>query len=158
MAEKYRDWPAKQDAARELGLSLRSIERLITEKKIRVTHRRVPGRKALTCCHPEDIAKLKASIVPATPVPAPAQQSNGAVPALKQTAQLPQPVQQLMAAFLSTLPYPPRKLTLSMREAVEYSGLTPKTLKELIADGKIKSWDTWQGLRISRASLEQALS
>jgi len=54
MADKFADWPTKFDVANTLGLSLRSIERLIKEKKIRVTHRRIPGRKALTICDPKE--------------------------------------------------------------------------------------------------------
>jgi Helix-turn-helix domain len=53
MADKFVDWPIKFDVAETLGLSLRSIERLIKEKRIRVTRRRIPGRKALTICNKE---------------------------------------------------------------------------------------------------------
>lgn len=152
MAEKD-TWPTKQDAARNLGLSLRSIERLITEKKIRITHKRVPGRKALTCCHPDDIAKLKASIVPSSPVPAPGK-NNGTLPAPKQAAHLPTALQQFAAAFLGTVPYPPRTLFLSLREAAEYSGLPKSALKELITKGEIKVRQRGKRVWVSRKALE----
>ena len=46
--EKFAHWPDKHAAAATLGLSLRSVERLISHKQIRIKHRPILGRKPLT--------------------------------------------------------------------------------------------------------------
>ena len=46
--EKVAHWPDKHAAAATLGLSVRSVERLISPKQIRIKHRPILGRKPLT--------------------------------------------------------------------------------------------------------------
>ena len=147
MAEKHADWPTKFDVAKTLGLSVRSIERLINEKQIRAVHRRVPGRKALTICHPQDVAKIKATILPPVPVP-----SRGAVPAPRVPAKIPLP--ELVQA-LSPTPRVPldKKLYLTVKEVSAYSGLPQSYLRRLLAGGELKALSAG-GYRIRRADLE----
>src|SRR4051794_22390329 len=124
MEDKLGNWPDKHAAAATLGLSLRSVERLISQKKIRVKHRPILGRKPLTILNPEDIERIKAEVLP--PVPAPGKTGSALVP------HRPVKAADMLAAL--TPPRVPldKKLFLTLREASEFSGLPQTYLRRLI--------------------------
>jgi excisionase family DNA binding protein len=149
MADKFADWPTKFDVADTLGLSLRSIERLIKEEKIRVTHRRIPGRKALTICDPKDIEDIKATVLPVMPAPENGTKALAKVPARANLSD----VFQLFTTAMPRVPLE-KKLYLTVKEGSEYSGLPQTYLRRLIKEGKLKALSAG-GYRVRRADLEK---
>lgn len=149
--QDYAQWKLKADAIRDLGLSERTIERLIQAGRIRTAQRRVPGRRPLTVLHPDDVEQIRREIIPAQPtgpppVPA-ARHSNGApLPSLS------------FEAFQALLRGPAvplhRKLYLTVAEAVAYSGLPKAVLLRWIHAGTLPAIRAG-GYRIRRADLER---
>jgi helix-turn-helix protein len=150
--EDFRQWIPKQDAAEQLGYSYRTLERKIIKLKLRTAQRDVPGRRSITIIHPADFEKLKAQTIPATP--APIEEENGRE--LEPRPALPPAIREFAASLLGTLPYPPRKLFLTLREASDYSGLPQTDLERLIDAGELKAREIRKGKAkmISRRSLE----
>jgi hypothetical protein len=150
--EDFRQWIPKQDAAEQLGYSYRTLERKIIKLKLRTAQRDVPGRRSITIIHPADFEKLKSQTIPATP--APIEEENGRE--LEPRPALPPAIREFAASLLGTLPYPPRKLFLTLREASDYSGLPQTDLERLIETGELKAREIRKGKAkmISRRSLE----
>src|SRR5712692_6529257 len=99
----YEDWQTKAEVRERTGISERTLERLIQDKKIRREYRRIPGRKPLSIIHPDDVAELEvktAKLVPAERLPVP---------------KLPQPDLSLLAALLPRT-LPEKKLYLTLKE------------------------------------------
>jgi hypothetical protein len=67
---------------------------------------------------------------------------------------LPAVLQDFAAAFLGTVPFPPRALFLTLKQSSAYSGLPVSYLKRLIQEGQLKAIQAG-GYRISRKHLEQ---
>jgi hypothetical protein len=148
----FATWIPKQDAAEQLGYSYRTLERKIVKLKLRTAQRDVPGRRSIVIIHPTDFEKLKAQTIPATPAPIEEEDSKELAP----YQGLPPAVRQFAASLLGTLPYPPRKLFLTLREAADYSGLPQTDLERLIDSGELKAREIRKGRAkmISRHSLE----
>jgi hypothetical protein len=146
----FSQWIPKQDAAEQLGYSYRTLERKIIKLKLRTVQRDVPGRHPITVLHPADFEKLKSQVIPATPVPL--EEEDGKE--LEPRPSLPPAVREFAASLLGTLPYPPRKLFLTLREAADYSGLPEAELHRLIDSGELKARKTKSWTRISQRSLE----
>src|SRR5262245_15125541 len=145
-------WIPKQDAAEQLGYSYRTLERKIIKLKLRTAQRDVPGRRSITIIHPVDFEKLKEQTIPALPAPI----KEGASRELEPRPALPPAIREFAASLLGTLPYPPRKLFLTLREASDYSGLPQTDLERLIASGELRAREIRKGRAkmISRRSLE----
>jgi hypothetical protein len=148
----FSQWIPKQDAAEQLGYSYRTLERKIIKLKLRTAQRDVPGRHPITVIHPGDFEKLKRLVIPAAPAPIEEEDSKELAPRLM----LPPAVREFAASLLGTLPYPPRKLFLTLKEAADYSGLPQTDLERLIDSGELKARETRNGTAkmISRRSLE----
>src|SRR5215470_10763035 len=67
VAEDFSMWVPKVEAAKTLGIGIRTLERRIQEQGLRVAHRRIPNRKPLAVLHPDDFATLQAEMLPSTP-------------------------------------------------------------------------------------------
>jgi hypothetical protein len=113
----FSQWIPKQDAAELLGYSYRTLERKIIKLKLRTAQRDVPGRRSITIIHPADFEKLKAQTIPATPAPREEESRE-----LEPRPALPPAIREFAASLLGTLPYPPRKLFLTVKEASEGEG------------------------------------
>jgi len=150
--EDFGRWIPKQDAAEQLGYSYRTLERKIIKLKLRTAQRDVPGRHPITVLHPADFEKLKNQVIPATP--APVGEENGKE--LEPRPALPPALREFAASLLGTLPYPPRKLFFTLREASDYSGLPQTDLERLIETGELKAREIRKGRArmISWRSLE----
>src|SRR6266478_4412143 len=101
----YEDWKAKEEVAKETGISVRTLDRKIAAGELRQEHRPIPNRKPLAVLHPDDVATLTA--VTLKPVPAP-----------KKT-------ESVMTEFVPIT----QKLYLTLREAAAYSGLPQSYLR-----------------------------
>ena len=146
--ENFTDWVTKLEAAEQLGISERTLERLIQKRRFRMADRMVPGRKPIKVIHPGDFAKLKGETVPATPNPP---EETSTEIALRPQSQA---VHQFFNALLTTLPYPPRALSLSLKEASSYTGFSQAFLLRQIKDGKIEVVRD-RGYRLLRRDLDR---
>jgi len=121
-------WPAKEQVAKETGISVRTLDRKIAAGELRQEYRPIPHRKPLAVLHPEDVTKL--TTVTLKPVPAP-----------KKTE----------SAMTESVPVT-QKLYLTIAEAANYSGLPKSYLQRCLQAGvlpgvKIGGW------RIRRSDL-----
>src|SRR5919197_1224448 len=69
--EDYSKWVPKAQAAQQLGISERTLERFIAKGQVRRHYLHIPlmGRKPMPVCNPKDLEKLKASsVAPAPPI------------------------------------------------------------------------------------------
>jgi excisionase family DNA binding protein len=131
--ENFADWLPKMEVAEELGISERTLERLIQQKRIRRAYRRMPGRKPLAVLHPDDVAALKAETVP--PSSAPPLEPRRTDVALRPTTQA---ALHFLADLLAAIPQRPQTLFLTLKEASQYSGLPLTDIERLIESGELK--------------------
>jgi excisionase family DNA binding protein len=150
--ENFADWLPKMEVAEELGISERTLERLIQQRRIRRAYRRMSGRKPLAVLHPGDVAALKAETVPATTEPPSTIEPHTDL-ALRPSAQA---VLNLLGNLLTAIPQRPQALFLTLKEASQYSGLPQTDLERLIASGelKVRKVRKGRGIMIKRSDLE----
>jgi excisionase family DNA binding protein len=149
MAADFATWIPKVDVATSLGVAERTIDRKIKKLRLRVAQRDVPGRRPIIVLHPDDAEKLKAQMV--SPVPMEPDQGDGTEVVVRSA--LPPAARDLVAAVLGTMPYPPRPLFLSLKEAAAYSGLPQAYLRRLIQQKELPAIDS-SGYRISKKALD----
>jgi helix-turn-helix protein len=145
MAEDYSGWLTKQEIMKELGLSERTLERMLQRDEIKRAHCRVPGRKPITVISPDDIERLRAEVVKPEPIPAPEERAL----AVRQRSGM-----ELLALLRNTAWVPALPLFLSLKEASEFSGLSQALIRRLITQKKFKKVWLDRGYRISRKELE----
>jgi hypothetical protein len=146
--EDFSGWIAKVEAAKTLGIGIRTLERRIQEQGLRVAHRRIPNRKPLAVLHPDDFATLQAEMMPATPAPVENESKEIAVRSVSRSAL------EVVALMRAAQASPTLPLFLDLKAAATYSGLPQAYLRELIQQKKLKAVNR-AGWRISRHSLEQ---
>jgi excisionase family DNA binding protein len=149
-AANFADWKPKMEIAAELGISERSLERLIQKNRIRRAYRRVPGRKPIAVLNPEDVAALKAETIEPTPT------ETLTEPRTDVAVRSPTPHAALnfLSSLLATVPQHPQALFLTVKEASLYTGLSQAYLRRLIDDGTLKVVKD-RGYRIRRRDLDQ---
>jgi hypothetical protein len=150
VAEDFSTWIPKVEAAKQLGIGIRTLERRIQEQNLRVAHRRIPNRKPLAILHPDDFVTLQTEMIPATPAPAPTQNGQKEL-AVREVSRSALEIVALMRAAQAA---PPLPLFLDMKAAATYSGLPQSYLRELVQTKKLKAVNRG-GWRISRMALER---
>lgn len=134
MTENLAGWPTKLEAARELGIDVRTLERKhIAAGQIEVRERRRDRKRPEPVCNPADVERLK----PATHL----------MPAAAATRELQLPEKsgslgalELIAAFAATLqqarsaPARPQPRWLTVDEYAARSGLSGRLLKLAVKD------------------------
>ena len=152
--EDFSGWIAKVEAAKTLGIGIRTLERRIQEQGLRVAHRRIPNRKPLAVLHPDDFAALQAEMMTATPAPV---ENRGPVEnGSKELTVRPvsRSALEIVALMRAAQASPTLPLFLDLKAAATYSGLPQSYLRELIQQKKLKAVNR-AGWRISRHSLEK---
>jgi excisionase family DNA binding protein len=145
--ENFAEWITKLDAAEQLGISERTLERTIQKQRLRTAQRRIPGRKPIVVIHPSDFEKLRRETVPATPNP-PSEESTDL------TVRPPsRVVQEFFQSLLTTLPYPLKALSLSIKEASAYTGFSQAFLLRQVKEGKLPAIRD-RGYRLLRRDLD----
>ncbi len=153
---KWKGWKTKAEAVALLGISERTIERMVQAGRIHQAYKHVPGRRPIAVLNPKDISKVKAETIKPVSVPVTHEDTDGASGAL-----VPLPSQNAAASLLTALASatPPRvsvlnKLFLTLKEASEYAGLPVAYLRQVIGEGTLPALKTG-GYRIRRADLEK---
>lgn len=148
----HENWMTKAEVRLKTGISERTLERKIQAGELRREFRNIPGRKPLAILNPEDVKKLTDKTL--TPIPMKKSATgNSVVPGgMLKTDRAD------MMAFLAALS-PARmtvdkKLYLTLKEAVEYSGLPLTYLKRKIQENVIPAVKI-SGWRIRREDLER---
>lgn len=171
------DWPTIVDAARSIGVSRRTIERLARARKLEQRLRPQAGSPAVAVYNPDDVARLAAERRPA-PAPFVLDAVQGSAPgnghvrdsriensgALTSTAAAADdPIRQLFAAALRAVlspPSPPVSVTvaerpvLTLEEAAAASGWSRTYLLRKIKAGTLPA-EKDRGWKIRRRDLEQ---
>jgi hypothetical protein len=111
------DWLTKPEAARIIGVSIRSVERLVEHGTIKQRFLRVANRRPIAVLSPSDVEKAKKQTLEKMP------------PAITQgTALLPRAVQPdvvtTIANSLALLQGKELKMFLTLDEAADLTGLT----------------------------------
>jgi hypothetical protein len=129
------DWIPKDEAARFLGVSMRTLTRAMAAGEIRTADSQpAPGHKQRTLCHPEDLRRIDAERRGAKPV---VRRGNNDATTELATEQrraaawelLPKGIEAATDA-LAALARPRRwRPFLTLAEAAEYSGLPQAFLK-----------------------------
>jgi len=133
--ENFDSWLPKAQFAQELNISEKTVERLVAQGHIRLSYRRVPGRRSMVILHPDDCAKMRDQSLLPQPILA-----DNTTPKRHKKTLMPQPLQA--------------KVFLDLQEASAYSGLPEGLLKDLIKQGQL--WAIRRGRYfVKREALEE---
>ena len=153
------EWVSKADAARIIGCSEKTIERLAIQKKIQKIMRRIPGRRSAPAYHRGDIDAIAAKTAHIEPFPARAALApppgSALVPRDPERPGMAEMFFQVMTSGLPRAPLSPlNKIFLTLKEASEYSGMSRGWLIAKIKAGELPAFKAG-GWKIRRADLEE---
>lgn len=167
-------WLSKTQAAAALGVTDRTIDRMVQRGQLHPQHHKQPGRATSPFFDPEEIARYTGQLdlvpvpppaVPAPPMPPAATLSDaGQLAALlasladQLTSRLTQAVADQLAARDTRVPIPQR-LYLTLAEASAYTGLPRGYLQQLIDAGQLRAVEVGKSgkgtkRRVARVDLE----
>lgn len=152
-APKPESWPTIEEAAAQLGTSVRTIWRYAKEGAIQTKKRKRDGKKPENVCNPRDVERLMPAEVHVMPP------SGEAIMLRRQAKPGAKPWEgalEVIATILTGQRDADRiagKLWLTLDEATDYSGLCRADLLTLCQHGKIGSRKSG-GWKIRRASLD----
>jgi hypothetical protein len=149
------NWYTKQEAARVLQVSEKTIDRMVEREQLGRDYRRIPGQTPVPIFKPADLKKLAAErginvdTKPETSIV----KVNGA---LEPDAHLTSQALQQTATAAPELPLSElrHKVYLTTDEAVRYSGLSVDYLSELVRQGKLARLEALRPYRYKRVDLE----
>lgn len=153
---EYHDWPTKAEVVQALKgtLTLRTLERKIEKGELRTALRPVPGRRPLVLINPDDVAAMagerRAALVPVGSVNMDTPDSL----ARRFFAQFSDGALATVAASTPGRVDLKTKIYLTMKEAMEFTGLTKTVLMDGIQRGAIVAIKSG-GWRLRRESLER---
>ena len=167
------DWLSIAEAAKAIGVSTRTVERLARARQLEHRLRPQAGSPAIAVYNPADVARIASERSPAPPpfvlgavTPGGSANGNGQGAELTKGSFLnpggDDPIRQLFAAALRAVLSPPspslsgtvsEKLFLTIAEAAAASGLSQACLRRLIADKTLPAIRD-RGWRIRRRDLE----
>jgi excisionase family DNA binding protein len=143
----YSSWIPKGEAAEQLGLSERTLERLIQKRKLKLAYRRIPGRRPIAVLRPEDVEQLRAETI------APLSDAEvQALPAAGESRALSLPLRRL-DNLLAAQPRPVRRF-LTIPEAADYVGLPQGYLLRMVRSGKLPGLKAG-GWRVRKEDLDK---
>jgi excisionase family DNA binding protein len=152
---ELKSWTPKLEVVSRLGISIKTLDRMITSGKIEQAYIAIPGRRPMPVLNPSDVAKLEATTVQPKPfvmAAAPEGGSAGTELAVRSSAAAVPALVELLQAVARPAPQP---LFLTMDESAQYSGLPVATLKQFVANGKLPALKTGRGWRIRKQDLEE---
>jgi excisionase family DNA binding protein len=153
--DTWKGWKTKAEAVALLGISERTIERMVQAGRIKQAYKRVPNRRPLAVLSPKDLDKVRAETIKPMSAPVPHEDTDGASRALAPRSS-PNNASHLLSALASVTPQRvpvASKVFLPLKEASEYSGLPMAYLRRLIGEGTLPALKTG-GFRIRRTDLE----
>ena len=174
----YDDWLTKEEAARVLEVTTKTVEKFAAEKKIQSARiKRTETGATIVKFHPKDVAKLRKERLPdAAPFVVPKDvaalgaSSAGRFPALPANMEsagqlvgrtiaehITKAAEALFTAHAERPPAVPlhRRLFLTRTEAADYSGLPRSEITFRIKSQELRAFRTGRGWRILRRDLER---
>lgn len=152
-----KEWPAKPDAAAQLGISEAEIDRLVSEKHLNARKRSFAGGEVIFI-DPESIRNLQQNFGAAgalVRVEEPLRLSTHAARTGGMELAFLTFLQSLVASASSSQTVPvERRIFLTVAESAELSGLPAGFLRRLMRDGTLKAIRAGTRWRIPRAELE----
>jgi len=138
MSEKYEDWLTKQEAAKELGCSTKTIERYASQGRIERKVRKRPRLRPLPVYEPQDIVRLRAELEQEQSAP---HVVEDGLPERTSLVKRRVSGPSMNDLFAMMVPAPAVRITekvfLNLKEATEFSGLSKGHLLELIHSGDL---------------------
>lgn len=126
-------WLTKPEAARAVGVSIRSIERLVEKGKVKQRFLKVVGRRPIAVLNPTDVEKAKKETIAEVPPQLPEQ-----IATLLPRA-MPSDILTTITTSLAALQGRELKMFLTLPEAAELTGLSIGHLNRLRKEGKLPS-------------------
>jgi hypothetical protein len=125
------DWLTKQEAANIIGVSIRSVERLVEHGDIKQKFMKVVGRRPIAVLDPAGVEKAKQETLERMP-PAITEEVTALLPRVVQPDML-----TTLSHFLAAIQGKELKMFLTLDEASALTGLTVGRLKRLRKEGKL---------------------
>jgi hypothetical protein len=129
---KVVDGIPKRDAAKQLSISERTLDRKLYDLQIECKQIAVPGRRPLVVIPTADFERVKAEMIPVEA--APTSEESTAL-----TVRPSRPTQELVALLRTSLQAPSLPLFRDLKAASLYSGLTQAYVRRQIAEGALKA-------------------
>ncbi len=154
-----------EEAAKELGISVRSLQRATKAGKVKVAYQRGKSGKMEAIYDENEIARYKKELNEVVELPAPLESSSYAL--TRRDMNQSQLVAALAEAFVKALNMTTleaqkpnrlididKQLALSVSDAAELAGLSKNFLLNAIHAGKLKARIIGRGYKIKRADLD----
>jgi hypothetical protein len=157
---KYADWPTKDQAAKLIGVSVKTLERYADDNKLEQKLRSRPGGSPIAVFNPRDVERMASERAAAEgqPFVMPARSESETVPALHNAAIAPYVKEQLDALAAAVKPDAlhvalAEKPRVTMTEAIAL-GFTRENLREMVENGKLENVGTPHRYRFRRRDLD----
>jgi excisionase family DNA binding protein len=150
----------KEEARIALGISVRSLQRLVQSEKISVTYRRGASGKQEVIFNPEEIENYKRGRDAVIIKPALATTSDTALTRIDATTSDTALARNVIETIFNLGLQKPvvaiaDKPLLKLDEAAALTGLSRQILRQAIEDGKLKGRIIGRGFRVKRADLDE---
>jgi excisionase family DNA binding protein len=146
----------KTEAAKKLGISIRSLQRLVQNKQISVTHKRGESGKQEAIFNADELEKYKAIRDAESPKPATVPTNDKMTLARNDANQFLQVLRQAITPETKAAGVPiADKPLLKLDEAAALTGLSRDTLRQAIDTGELKGKMIGKAFRVKRADLNE---
>ncbi len=146
----------KTEAAEKLGISIRSLQRLVQNKQISVTHKRGESGKQEAIFNADELEKYKAIRDAESPKPATVPTNDKMTLARNDANQFLQVLRQAITPETKAAGVPiADKPLLKLDEAAALTGLSRDTLRQAIDTGELKGKMIGKAFRVKRADLNE---
>jgi hypothetical protein len=136
---RYEDWPTKEAAAKRLGITTRTLARLVALGKIERQTRRQDVGNRIAVFNPEDLEKIAAARAAAITMPEITTEPEAPLPAIARDPAVGMEAFSGALAQALVAPKLSEKRWLTLPEASAYSGLGKSRLRELMRDGGLRT-------------------
>lgn len=146
-------WYTKSQVSTILGVSEKTVERMIARGELHHEKRKRPGKGPVTVLDPEDVEKARQALADAAPSPAVIQNAEGSnLPARRMGNPIDALVEALAAAAPAKHPTVPihERLYLSIPEAAALSGLPQSYIRAQAHAGNLHHAPAGRGLKVLR--------
>jgi hypothetical protein len=134
-------WLSKEEAARQLGTTVRTVERYVAERKLGCRPLRMPGRKPLPTIDPEDVARMASEMNKGAVLPPQLLESKAGAQ-IDVLRMIPDLVNRIAESI--ELSRPPRvRQFMTIEEAAQYTSLPLGLLRRFVRQGRLPA-ETWR--------------
>jgi hypothetical protein len=139
MMVNIKDWPTKEPAAKRLGITTRTLARMVASGKIDQRMRRQDIGNPVAVYNPDDLEKIAAARAAAIAIPEVTAEPETPLPAIARDPAVGMEAFSGALAQALVAPKLSEKRWLTLPEASAYSGLGKSRLRELMRDGGLRT-------------------